>query len=112
MVERKEIEQEMDKSNNRVSNLDKCIEMALSFSSKLPSMWSMGGYETKQKLQFSLFPEGILYHKKNDECRIPRVNAVFSYIAALSGLPDKKITGNSSNDEDVSRFSSEVRDRT
>lgn len=103
-AERVQIEQEMAKSTNRVSNLDKCIETAIQYSSKLPSMWTMGGYEAKQKLQYLLFPEGIVYNKKNDHCRTPRVNAVFSYIIALSSLSGKKITGNSSNDEDVSRL--------
>ena len=103
-TERHQIEQEMAKSTNRVSNLDKCIEMAIQFSAKLPSMWGLGGYESKQKLQYLLFPEGIVYDKKSDHCRTPRVNAVFSYIAAISSLSDKKITGNISDDEDVSRL--------
>lgn len=42
-TERHQIEQEMAKSTNRVSNLDKCIEMAIQFSAKLPSMWGLGG---------------------------------------------------------------------
>lgn len=64
----------------------------------------LGGYETKQKLQYLLFPEGIVYNKKNDQCRTLRVNAVFGYILALSSLSDKKITGNISDDENVSRL--------
>lgn len=103
-TERLQMEQEMARSTNRVSNLDKCIETAIHFSAKLPSMWTMGGYETKQKLQYLLFPEGIVYNKKNDCCRTLRVNTVFSYIAGLSSLSGKKITGNNSVDEDVSRL--------
>ncbi len=104
LAERVQIEQEMAKSTNRVSNLDKCIETAIQFSTKLASMWTLGGYETKQKLQYLLFPEGIVYNKKNDQCRTLRVNAVFGYILALSSLSGKKITGNISDDEDVSRL--------
>jgi site-specific DNA recombinase len=104
VTERTQIEQEMANNTNRVSNLDQCIEMAIQFSTKLASMWTLGGYEAKQKLQYLVFPEGIVYNKKTDQCRTPRVNAVFSCLAALSTLSDKKITGNISVDEDVSRL--------
>lgn len=103
-TERGQIEQEMAKGINRVSNLEKCIETAIQFSAKLPSMWTFGGYEAKQKLQYLLFPEGIVYDKRSDYCRTPRVNSVFSYIAALSSVSGKKITGNISVVEDVSRL--------
>jgi hypothetical protein len=67
-------------------------------------MWILGGYETKQKLQYLPFPEGIVYTIKRNHCLTTRVNAVFGYILTLSGLSGKKITGNISDDEDVSRL--------
>jgi hypothetical protein len=35
----------------------------------------------KQQIQFMLFPEGMSYNRKNDECRTPRINEVFLQIA-------------------------------
>lgn len=90
MLESQQIEIEMAKSTNRVSNLEKCIEMAIQFSAKLPSMWGLDEYESKQKLQYLLFPQGIVYDKKSDHSRTTSVNAVFGYIAAISSLSDKK----------------------
>ncbi|MES2477789.1 MAG: hypothetical protein V4561_01790 [Bacteroidota bacterium] len=42
-TERVQLEQELAKGSNRVSNLDKCIETAIQFSMKLASMWTLGG---------------------------------------------------------------------
>ncbi len=38
-------------------------------------------YIAKQRIRFLLFPEGITYNKKTDECRTPRINSVFAYVA-------------------------------
>jgi ferredoxin-NADP reductase len=46
-------------------NLEKTVEHALDFSSKLSTLCDSSDYTSKQKLQFLLFPEGIYYDKKN-----------------------------------------------
>jgi site-specific DNA recombinase len=43
----------------------------------------IGNYGEKQQLQFLIFPEGILYNRKNDQCRTPRVNEVFRQMTGL-----------------------------
>jgi len=54
-------------------------------------MWASSGYEAKHKLQYLVFPEGILYNKKKDESRTIRINSIFSAIARLArGLEEKK----------------------
>ncbi|WP_326995582.1 recombinase family protein [Chitinophaga sp. 212800010-3] len=82
LEERKNIEQELLKFKNGVSNLEKCVDECITYASKLASLWDLGDYGEKQQLQFLLFPEGILYNRKNDTCRTPRVNEVFRQIAA------------------------------
>lgn len=36
------------------------------------------------------FPEGIYYNRKKDECRTPKVNEAFRYIARLAGFSGEK----------------------
>jgi len=59
--ERKEIEEELAKPAKGVSNPEKCIDFAISFSMKLATVWSSANYHDRQRLQFLVFPEGIFY---------------------------------------------------
>ncbi len=81
--ERMELEKNFIKSQKRVSNLEHCINIVMDYISKLPSSWALMAYKDKQLLQFLLFPEGIRYNKKNNECRTSKINSVFYYIARL-----------------------------
>lgn len=58
-------------TGNKVSNFEKCVDGIINYASRLAAMWNSGGYAEKEKLQFSAFPEGILYNRKNDECHPP-----------------------------------------
>jgi len=90
--ERTEINRELEKCTIKVSNLEKSIEKLLIFTSNLPSMWTSSDYSGKVKLQNIVFPAGITYNKKNDQCRTPEINPLFSYIAHLKQvLVQKKI---------------------
>jgi site-specific DNA recombinase len=80
-IEKKEIEKDLSKASKQVSNLEECVEVAISFASKLPSNWLSADYFTKHQIQFLVFPEGIMYNKKNDICRTNRINTVFAHIA-------------------------------
>jgi site-specific DNA recombinase len=82
-TERVELEKNFIKSQKRVSNLEQCVNVVLDFASKLPSSWALMAYKDKQLLQFLLFPDGIRYSKKNNECRTTKINSVFSYISQL-----------------------------
>jgi site-specific DNA recombinase len=81
--ERQEIEDELAKPAKGVSNPEKCIEMAISYSTKLAPVWSSAKYTDRQRLQFLVFPTGIFYNRKTNECRTEEVNPVFEYIAEL-----------------------------
>lgn len=83
LEERKEIEKELAKFKNEVSNLEKCIDECITYASKVATLWDLGNYGEKQQLQFLIFPEGILYNRKNDQCRTPRVNEVFRQMTGL-----------------------------
>lgn len=104
-TERKEIEGQMPKGQNQVSNLQNCISKAITLSSKLNTAWHSADFTYKQKLQYLVFPEGMYYDKKTNECRTPRVNTVFEAMAEIAGISEG---AKMENPDDESRFSPSV----
>ena len=84
------LETQLAKTSNKVSNLDKYIETAIDFSPKLNTVWHSSNYMNKQKLQFLVFPDGIYYNRKNDECRTVKVNTFFQYMSSLKRVSEEK----------------------
>lgn len=100
-AERVEITKNLAKTGNQVSNLESCIDNAITMASKLASLWDSSNYEDKQALQNLVFPDGMTYCRKNNECRTPRVNSIFRYIASLAGISAKKENGHKTLSSDV-----------
>ncbi len=89
------IELEMLKSGNEVSNLEKCVNLAMRLFAKLPTVWRLTPFKEKSLLQNVLFPEGIFYNKKKDQCRTTKINSVIRYFALLTGDWEAKKIGES-----------------
>ncbi len=82
--EKEEIEREIQNSSSLSSNLDSYIEKALKLFSNLHKMWELSDYIGKQKLQKLLFPDGIVYHRKNDRVQTSKVNPVMELVSCIS----------------------------
>ncbi len=93
VAEKQEISKKLAKSGEQVSNLEECIEKAISVSSKLATMWGSSEYGDKQALQNLVFPEGMTYNRKKDECRTPRINSIFECISVLAGVSGQEKSG-------------------
>jgi hypothetical protein len=91
--ERDEIREVMGKLTPQISNLKKSIEEGITFSSKLTTVWTSSPISTKEKLQKLLFPEGIIYSKKNEGFRTEKVNSFFSLIAGGARLSEENKKG-------------------
>lgn len=91
--EKDEIEQQIAKASEKVSNLDEIIDLTMEYASKLPAKWHSSDYITKQSIQRLIFPEGISYNRKTDKCRTTRINFVFLYVAYLQQVMGKKERG-------------------
>ena len=100
--EKHSIEQELHKNNGGISNHQECINSVLQFSSKLNEVWTSGDVSTKEKLQKLVFPEGIYYIKQKGAFRTTKVNSVFSCIADLQTLSEKKTKGTNRNENGLS----------
>ena len=94
LAERVEINANLIKNGKQLSNLEECVEKAITMSSKLASLWDCGDYENKQALQNLVFPEGMTYDRKKDRCRTIRVNSIFRCIAELAGILGDEKSGN------------------
>jgi len=92
-IERTELYKQIEKSTIKVSNLEKSVEDLISLASKLRILWSSSNYEGKVKLQNFVFPSGIRYFKKKDECLTEKTNPLFSYILHLKQVVDQKKIG-------------------
>ena len=79
--EKAEIEDILLKSGKGVSNLENCVEIILNASENLNNFWCSADYSSKQRVQYTLFPKGIMYNKKTDGCRTEEIEPVFAYIA-------------------------------
>jgi len=88
-----EIEQQLDQSSWKVSNLDECIDFAIEYGRNLPLMWDSANYKDKRRLQYLLFPDGIIYDKKSGQCRTERINSVFLSMALQSRVLSKEKPG-------------------
>jgi site-specific DNA recombinase len=73
------------------SNLEKAIKKGLQIAQNSRQLWISSDYDDKQKLQYLIYPEGILYNKQKDRVRTPRINSLFtSIIGAAKVLEENK----------------------
>ncbi|MBX7227786.1 MAG: recombinase family protein, partial [Chitinophagales bacterium] len=75
----------MDTCGKDCSNLSQYYISALRFSSKLNTVWASSSVSVKEKIQYTIFPEGVLYNYKNQSFRTEKVNEVFCHIAGVVG---------------------------
>ena len=78
------VEEAYNESGKRVSNLEKCIDVALEMAGNLHRMWDVLTFKDRVIMQRVVFPEGIQYDKKNNRCRTKEVNFFIRYFSHLS----------------------------
>ncbi len=66
------------------SNLSEYYISALRFSMKLPAVWASSPVAVKEKIQNTIFPDGVVYNHKNQAFRTEKLNAIFLHIASLT----------------------------
>ena len=92
------IYEENTQHGNLSSNLNKAIEKSLKIAENISQMWASGDFYDKQKLQYLLFPEGMLYDKENGTVRTTKVNCFFKQIAIETRVSAEIKKGNLSQD--------------
>lgn len=91
-AEAAEIQKTIHKSARQVSNPIEVSEIALKYANNFNEMWESGEYQDKQRFQYLLFPDGLVYDKKKGSCRTERIDSTFLGIIIKSqALANKKI---------------------
>ena len=94
--EQKLINKQLSKLSSGISSPTAIIEKVIDLSIGLPTEWVSSDISRKEKLQKLIFPEGIIFDKKNNAFRTKRVNSIFELIGSLTsntGDNKKKQTG-------------------
>jgi site-specific DNA recombinase len=94
-IEITELKEKLKEYSFDGSNLDTVIEKGLSIAENLSQLWLSFKYEEKQKLQYLIFPNGILYNKEKDAVRTEKINALFAEIPHLKRILEENKKGNS-----------------
>ncbi len=82
-IEKHELEEKLSNHSIDSSNLEKIIDKGLEIAENLSELWGSSDFDEKRKLQSLVFPDGIIYSKKTDSVRTPRVNSLFAPIPYL-----------------------------
>ncbi len=91
--DKRKMEEELQKAGKSISNLSAYTDKSLLIASQSSKLWQEGDFETRGKLQYLVFPEGVQYERKNEAFRTQRINSVFSLMRSLSGGDGTKKEG-------------------
>ena len=83
-VEIQQINQETSDNPITSSNLKKAVNKGLSIAQNVRQLWLSSDYDDKQRLQYLIYPGGIVYNKQHDRVRTPNVNYLFTAIVNIS----------------------------
>ena len=86
MAEIRPLAKTLDESPANTSCLPQMLDKSVQIAANLAEMWLSGDYAERKIFQDILFPEGIVYDKKNDSFRASRVNEVMLLIRDISNF--------------------------
>lgn len=90
-----ELENQLSKYRKGSSNLEKCLNLVVEFCRKPVKWWESAKVGEKMILQNLMFPNGIIYERKQDRILTDRVNSFFAPIPELIGVIRGKQNGES-----------------
>ncbi len=85
-------------SSNYIDTLTKALQLSL----QLNTAWTFSDVNKKEKLQNIIFPNGVVYERKNGAFRTEKVNEVFACIAQLQRVIAENETGQTDNEINLS----------
>ena len=97
-----EIEEKLEDSQIKISNLDKKVSELIEFSKNLSNIWVSGEYETKLSVQKLLFPNGIVINPEDRTYRTSNLNPIFGLIHSFTGGNDDANKRRTSSNTDPS----------
>ena len=78
------IEGELQKASVNLSNLEKYINVAIAISSNIGDYWNRRDFQTCQKIQKMVFPDGVKWDAENRCYLTEKVNPMFASMHSIS----------------------------
>jgi site-specific DNA recombinase len=101
-AEKQQISNAMAQTPINSSNIEKYIDKALDFSSKLPLLWASSDCKAKEKLQYLVFPKGVVLDTKNDTVRTSTISPIFAWMAGQQCNTAENENGQTANKSNLS----------
>ena len=90
LEEQSAIIQQLDDTNEDLSNNKKYIDRCIVMCCELSTLWENGNFRDRQIIQNLVFPEGIMFDKENGDYRTQKENAVFDIFRRFTMIYDKE----------------------
>ncbi len=97
-----QIDKELELIHKDGSRLGEYIKTALEGADNMLQIWELLDYKGKQRLQYLVFPKGIVYNKTKKSVLVPAVNPIFSVIQVLARGLEPPIITNLGQEEELS----------
>lgn len=84
---------ELTKLEGHSSSHEEIVDHALGNAVNISKMWLSGEYKDKIRVQNWIFPEGLIYNKKKDTVRTPKINQAYAWMACQQQVLSKIKSG-------------------
>ena len=101
-AEKRATEAELEKISVNLSNLASYIEDTIRIACNLSSYWNMGDFETSQKIQKMVFPNGVRWDKENRAYLTDFGNSFFDLMFSISSAYKNEIAQKTDKSCDLS----------
>ena len=81
-----DLEKMIGNSSIGSSNLEKCLDFIGNTLHNPLEIWNLSKVDLKMRLQNLMFPDGIVFDRKNDRVRTFRINVLFAPIPEIAAL--------------------------
>lgn len=84
------LQTQIEENDLNLSNLEKRVDGVVAICSQLGTLWAASDFETCQKIQNLVFPEGIMWDKEKGTYLTIRENSVFALFRRISNTYGKE----------------------
>ena len=107
-AERDEIQRQLEERDKSILNLSDYVNSGLEIKDNLLKLWQLGNLSQKKRVQTMIFPDGLVYDKKNDDIE-PLSKNEFLFVFDLKSVGyEEKEKGQTFNFEDLSTWAPEL----
>ena len=106
--ERDEILRQLEERDKSILNLSDYVNSGLEIKDNMLKLWQLGNLPQKKRVQAMIFPDGLVYDKKNDDIE-PLSKNEFMFVFDLKSVGyEEKEKGQTLNFEDLSSVAPEL----